>query len=153
MKSISPIVRREMTGLDRINRIYRMTEKLISLDCIGTIRARHPFSPQRGEGGQRPDEGWEHLRLRLDRFVLTPSIHVTTPHPGPPPVKGRGRIPSRRRALFHSLHSMTSQKRCGYRKGRRSALPPHSKNQRAAVPLPQFCNPVNSVYLPDSSRD
>src|SRR5436190_23083745 len=32
---------------------------------------RNSFSPQRGEGGRRPDEGWEYARLRLSRFDFT----------------------------------------------------------------------------------
>ena len=56
------------------------------------MRVRNPFSPQRGEGGQRPDEGWECPRLRLDRFAFIPSTDVTTPRPGPHPVEGRGSI-------------------------------------------------------------
>src|SRR5690348_11407511 len=52
-----------------------------------TVRACNSFSPQRGEGGQRPDEGWERLRLRFVRLNFKTSADVTTP----PPVEGRGR--------------------------------------------------------------
>jgi hypothetical protein len=56
-------------------------------------RARHvPFSPQRGEGGRRPDEGWARLRLRFLRRDYITSVDVISPHPLIPlPIEGRGR--------------------------------------------------------------
>src|SRR5215213_10350533 len=50
----------------------------ISLLPENDTRSPRPFSPQRGEGGRRPDEGWECPRLRLNATIL---LHQLTSPP------------------------------------------------------------------------